>query len=38
MKKFENPNMEIERFDMVDIVATSCLDDCPDFEECRREI
>ena len=31
MKKFENPTIEIEKFHLTDIIATSiCDDDCDD--------
>lgn len=40
MKKFENPTLEVEKFEIVDVIATSgCIDDlcfedgmqCPNF-------
>ena len=29
MKKFENPEIEIEKFELIDVITTSCGDDDP---------
>lgn len=39
MIKFEKPVVEIEKFDISDVITTSaCGDDCSDYDECRYEI
>lgn len=39
MIKFEKPVVEIEKFDISDVITTSvCADDCSDYDECRYEI
>ena len=32
MKKFENPVLEIEKLDILDVISTSCTTDCPDYK------
>ena len=39
MLKFEKPVVEIEKFDISDVITTStCGEDCGDYDECRYEI
>ena len=47
MLKFEKPVVEIEKFDISDVITTSdtcvsysdaCVSDCGDYDECRYEI
>lgn len=38
MKKFENPELEVEKIDLVDVITTSeCTEDCDGYEVCKRE-
>ena len=30
MKKFETPVLEVEKFEIMDVITTSCSDDAPD--------